>query len=115
LLIRKKIKMETPLILMPRGELSEGALNIKKMKKRVYIKIANLINFYKDINFLTTAEDEYEQVQNILGTTNVYKVSNIPNTEKNLVLNTKEDKKLKVVFLSRITQKKNLDYALETL
>lgn len=67
------------------------------------------------IHYLSTAEDEHDQIQKLLKTDKVHKVSNIPNTEKKISLNTKEEGKVKVVFLSRITQKKNLDYALETL
>lgn len=115
LILRKQLKLNTPFVLMPRGELSEGALNIKKTKKVSYIKFANFFGLLDKIHYLSTAEDEHVQIQKLLETDKVHKVSNIPNTKKELKLDTKEDGKLKVVFLSRITQKKNLDYALECL
>lgn len=115
LILRRQLKLSTPIILMPRGELSEGALNIKKTKKMFYLNVVRTIGLLKGIKYLTTANDEYEQVHKLLHTDKVYKVSNIPNTKKELTLNTKEDGHLKIVFLSRITPKKNLDYALETL
>lgn len=115
LFLRKQMKIHTPIVLMPRGELSEGALNIKKLKKVSYIRFANIFGLLDKIHYLSTAEDEHDQIQKLLETDKVHKVSNIPNTEKKISLNTKEEGMLKVVFISRITQKKNLDYALETL
>lgn len=115
LFLRKQLKVDTPIVLMPRGELSEGALNIKKPKKISYIKFAKIFDLLDNIHYLSTAEDEHNRIQKLLETDKVHKVSNIPNTEKRISLDTKEEGKLKVVFLSRITQKKNLDYALETL
>lgn len=115
LILRKQLKFDTPIVLMPRGELSKGALNIKKPKKVSYIRLAKIFGLLDRIHYLSTAEDEHDQIQKLLETDKVHKVSNIPNTEKKISLNTKEEGKLKVVFLSRITQKKNLDYALETL
>lgn len=115
LFLRKQLKIDTPFVLMPRGELSEGALNIKKTKKVSYIKFAKFFGLLDKIHYLSTAEDEHVQIQKLLETDKVHKVSNIPNTEKKISLDTKEEGKLKVVFLSRITQKKNLDYALKTL
>lgn len=115
LILRKQLKIDTPIVLMPRGELSEGALNIKKPKKVSFIRFAKIFGLLDRIHYLSTAEDEHDQIQKLLETDKVHKVLNIPNTEKKIFLNTKEEGKLKVVFLSRITQKKNLDYALETL
>lgn len=115
LFLRKQLNLQTPVILMPRGELSEGALSIRKTKKKLYIYSARIIGILNNIHYLTTAEDEYKQVHKLLATDNVNKVSNIPNTINKITLDTKEENKLKVVFLSRITQKKNLDYALEIL
>lgn len=115
LFMRKQFNLNTPIILMPRGELSEGALNIKRPKKMFYLNVAKTIGLLREIHYLTTADDEYEHVQKLLITDKIKKVSNIPNTEKKITLNTKVEETLKVVFLSRITQKKNLDYALETL
>lgn len=114
LFLRKQLNLNTPIVLMPRGELSEGALNIKKTKKMLYINVAKAIGILNGIHYLTTADDENEQVQKLLSTEKTFEVSNIPNTHKEITINTKEEKKLKVIFLSRITQKKNLDYALNT-
>lgn len=115
ILIYRFLRLKIPITLMPRGELSKGALDIKSTKKKIYIRIVKLTGFLKNIHYLATAQDEYEQVEKILATKKIKLLSNIPNTEKNIIINTKEQKILKVVFLSRITEKKNLDYALKTL
>lgn len=110
-----QLKLKTPIVLMPRGELSKGALNIKRMKKTLYIKLVNSVHFLENVNYIATAQDEFKQIENILSTDKINMLSNIPNIEKKIILDTKEDNKLKLVFVSRITSKKNLDYALETL
>lgn len=115
LLLRKLLKLETNILIMPRGELSEGALNIKKLKKMYYLHICKHLGLLNNINYLTTADDELKQVQLLLNQSNVYKVSNIPNLDKRVMLDTKNNNKLKIVFLSRIAQKKNLDYALNVV
>lgn len=115
LIYRKRFNLNTPIVLMPRGELSEGALNIKKSKKMMYLKVAKKFKLLNDIHYLSTAEDEYKQINYLLKTEKISKVSNIPNTEKKINLNTKDEGTLKLVFLSRITHKKNLDYALRIL
>ncbi len=74
-----------------------------------------LFGSFNSFNYIATAEDEYNQIKKILKTDQVNLLSNIPSTEKHHNLDSKENKKLKVVFLSRITEKKNLDYALKTL
>src|SRR5699024_6543450 len=58
LIMRRQMKLSTPIILMPRGELSEGALNIKKTKKMIYLSVVRTIGLLKGIKYLTTANDE---------------------------------------------------------
>lgn len=40
------------LIVAPRGELQENALNIKKIKKSVYLFLYKLLNIYKNLYFI---------------------------------------------------------------
>lgn len=116
LFLYKLLKLNQPIIMMPRGELSVGALKNKKIfKKTFYISLTKLLGFYKNVTFFSTAKDETAQIKKIMGNVDVYEVGNVPNTEKKLQLDTKNENELKVVFLSRITPKKNLLYSLETL
>ncbi|SEI76952.1 Glycosyltransferase involved in cell wall bisynthesis [Alkalibacterium gilvum] len=115
LILRKLLNINTPIVIMPRGELSQGALGIKKIKKTLYIKVIKTFKILNNIFYLTTADDEFHQVKLLLNTDKILQVSNIPNAKKELTLNTKKEDLLSIVFLSRITQKKNLDYALKSL
>lgn len=101
-------------LLAPRGELDSGALKLKYGKKIIFIKVAKIINLYKNIRFHATSDEEVKSIKKEISTRNyIYKVENLVllkemNTKKKI----KKEKELKVLFLSRITQKKNLDYAL---
>lgn len=113
--ILKLYKVSTPVILMPRGELSVGALSIKRSKKIFYINIYNLLKLGKNFYYLSTAEDEEKQINKLIKGEYIRLISNVPSGEKKIKCNTKKMHTLKVVFLSRITSKKNLDYAIESL
>lgn len=108
---------QTPLIVAPRGEFSTGAIAIKSLKKQIYITLAKFLRLYDSV--LWQASSIYEQ-NDIKA---VY-----PGAEVHIALNLlphhyassqesryKEVGSAKIVFLSRITPKKNLHMALEIL
>ncbi len=110
-----------PLLLAPRGEFSGGALSIKKNKKYIYINFSRRLFMYKDIYF--HASTEYEKID-VLSALKVnpdkIKIAiNVPADTKNEKFYTYDDnfnkKELKVVFLSRISRKKNLDFTIQIL
>src|SRR5690606_7126554 len=53
LVIFKKMKIKSEVIIAPRGELSIGALNIKKHKKTIFLKLNKIYNLYKGVSFHT--------------------------------------------------------------
>jgi glycosyltransferase involved in cell wall biosynthesis len=116
LLLKKLNLIESSIILAPRGELSHGALSLKPVKKNIFLKIAQLTNLYsKNIIFHATDATEEKDIKKNFSN----ELINIPNLISRLDMpheNTqKVTGKLKIVFLSRISAKKNLLYALETL
>ncbi|RTE51716.1 glycosyltransferase [Arenibacter aquaticus] len=58
LLVSKKHKI----IVSARGMLNTQAFSVKKFKKTTFISIANFINFYKNVEFHATNEDESAQI-----------------------------------------------------
>jgi glycosyltransferase involved in cell wall biosynthesis len=111
-----------PVIIAPRGEFSEGALRIKKWKKAVYIRLAKLMRLYKDIVWQASSDFEAVDIQRVMGecSSHVVIASNVLQEIKPLkdkgslhLRNTAEP--LKICFLSRVSPKKNLDYALHVL
>ncbi len=117
ILLLKKLKLiKSKIILAPRGEISDGALSLKAKKKKTFLKLAQIINLYtKDILFHATDRIEKDDIQSLFPN----KIIEIPNLTTSNIENfdssKKESGKLKIVFLSRISQKKNLIYALEIL
>ena len=58
---------QVPIILAPRGEFSPGALAIKRLKKKVYIKAAKLAGIYKGITWQASSEIERGDIERSLG------------------------------------------------
>lgn len=115
LILAKKFKISV--LLAPRGELCKGAFK-KKYKKIPYIIFLKLFRLKSNVNFQSTSIEETEAISNILGVSRskIFYLSNIPSLPKKKY-NYKEKKKdeVRLVFLSRIVSKKNLDFALECL
>jgi glycosyltransferase involved in cell wall biosynthesis len=104
-------------ILAPRGMLGKGALSIKPLKKKLFLKGFKLLGWHKKITWHATAASEQNEIQmhfghqvNIQMVTNLSKLPELDFKEKSKTINT-----LNVFFLSRISLKKNLLYALEIL
>lgn len=106
------------IILAPRGEFSEGALSQGLMKKRLYFKYSKLFGVYKNIDFQASSKLEFNDIKKQF-CTRIKIAMDIPDTTvidkrlKNLHLDDKST--LDIVFLSRISPMKNLDYALKVL
>jgi len=105
------------IILAPRGEFSPGALRIKKFKKDVYIKFFKLLRLKKNFIFHATDLSEENFVKSYFKENGIITIPNIPSIHKieNFKLPFKHKGKLKIVFISRISPKKNLEYAITCL
>jgi glycosyltransferase involved in cell wall biosynthesis len=109
----------TPIIIAPRGQLSSGALGINRIKKQFFLFLAKFLNFYKGAIWHASNEVEETEVRRWFGTPNsVVTVPNLsPKREEPQELNEIEKYPgiLKIVFISRISPKKNLAWALHSL
>jgi glycosyltransferase involved in cell wall biosynthesis len=116
-LFLKLIKLiKNKIILAPRGELSHGALSLKSKKKKVFLSVAKIFRFHsKDLIFHATDKIERFDIERLFPN----KVVEIPNLINNKICEFNNFKKetgaLNIVFLSRISEKKNLLYALKIL
>lgn len=111
------INSNTKIILAPRGMLGQGALSIKPLKKKIFLKGFKLLGWHKKITWHATAASELKEINMHFGhqvvvqtITNLSKLPSEKFKEK-----FKEENKLNVFFLSRISVKKNLFIALEML
>ena len=118
LLIRTFNIHKKRLIIAPRGELYSGALNIKKKKKYIFLKFAKFINIFTNIIWHATSKEEKIAINKIFPNSTVIISLNFYASLKGVshkkVSNSKDDK-LKIIYFSRITPKKNLKYCIEIL
>jgi glycosyltransferase involved in cell wall biosynthesis len=112
------------IILAPRGEFSSGALQIKSFKKRIFIFLTKLIGLYKNVFWQATSQLERKDIIKVLSVKeeSVLLATNLPQKTSELPEPNSSDREprssdsiLKIVFLSRISPKKNLSYALKVL
>lgn len=114
----KKLK-KCKIVLAPRGQFSSGALKIKEFKKKTYISIFKFLKLQNEILWHATTEIEKKDIISIFGRKIKINIAN------NLTIKYKDCKytkninkeigKIKIVFLSRITTKKNLKKAINLL
>ena len=117
-------------ILAPRGELSQGALALKHLKKNSFLTLAKASGFYRDI--LWQASSEYEK-DDIVQTfeKHLFDVFIVGNIAQNIFIASDLSSQyidnaeviecfakgcpIRLIFVSRISPKKNLDFALRVL
>ena len=111
-------------IIAPRGEFSPGAINIKRFKKKIFILITHIIGLYSDVTwhvssfheqndlfyFFKDSQHEKTKTKSIIAS-DLTDIVPKGMTKSSL----KEAGRLKVVFISRISPKKNLDGALKLI
>jgi len=113
-LISKILKNQ--IVIGPRGEFSRGALALKSVKKRLFIKLYKLFSLQKGIVFQASSEYEAEDIRRVLGNeVDIFISEDIGSQEYAKTLLKRSEKKLNIVFISRISPKKNLLGALEIL
>lgn len=108
-----------PVVLAPRGELDSGALALKLVKKRAFLPIAKCLGLYSGITWQASSELEARRVADVMSVP-LGRVLVAPILPGALGPSSDCDWRrpgdpLVTVFLSRISRKKNLDFALQAL
>jgi len=110
---------QCPVLLAPRGEFSISALALKSWKKKIYISIAKSTGILNNISWHASTNFEVDDIDRTIGRQSKTKLiaSDLPNlAEQQLAPSSRDhDEGLHIVFLSRISPMKNLDFALEVL
>ncbi|EME3491377.1 hypothetical protein CUM63_09020 [Enterococcus faecium] len=108
-------KLNFPVLFSPRGEVSRDRVkNLKAYKKIPYLYMVRKFGFYKGAWFHATSDDEFEGLKHYIGapTKRISYVRNIPVMPDNYRIGyNKEPGKIRMVFISRIHEVKNLKYA----
>jgi glycosyltransferase involved in cell wall biosynthesis len=109
----------TPVLLAPRGELSAGALGLKRTKKRLFLTLARWTGLHRGVIWQASSEMEREEIAAYsAGPAGV-----TPNIPARVEVSPsdlerkppKQSGQARFVFLSRLARKKNLDFALRLL
>jgi len=115
-LIVAKVLNKT-VILAPRGEFSEGALNIKAQKKRIFIAVYKLLQLHRGTVFQASSHYEANDIRKALSNNvDIQIAENIGSQEfaRELPMCSNSNS-INAVFVSRISPKKNLLVALKML
>lgn len=104
--------LKCDVILAPRGELTFGAMKIKASKKNIYLRLFKFFRIHKRITFHFTSIEEKLDAIKLLGNVNYIIAPNMHESIPEFKEKDKVSGKLELIFLSRISEKKNLHHAL---
>lgn len=115
--MRLSRKLNFPVLFSPRGEVSRDRVtNLKAYKKLPYLFFARHLGFYKGAWFHATSDDEFEGLEHYIGapTDRISYVRNIPVMPEDYRVDyEKNSGEIRIVFISRIHEVKNLKFAVE--
>ena len=129
LLIMRRLGLipSCPVVMAPRGELSEGALNFKKGRKWLYTTLSLRLQLYRSVLWQASSQREATQIRRVLissgkrsgiGAETVH-VTPEPTTIDSSIPNLEHVSKIpgiaRFVFLARISPIKNLGQAIREL
>ena len=116
-LIQKLCCQKSPVILAPRGEFSAGALSLKSIRKRLFIGLFKLLGMSNNTIFQASSTHEKEDIKNSLNISDeaIKIASDLPVAVQNSYTRQGDADLMKVVFLSRISPMKNLQFAIQSL
>ena len=109
-----------PVVIAPRGEFSTGALTFKRWKKEPFKWLASALGLYRGLTWQASSEQEAIDIRRAIGRVagNISVTRNLPQSLTGKPQDRAPSKTggpLRVVFLSRVTPMKNLDFALKVL
>ncbi len=108
-------------LITPRGHLGRGALEQKFVKKAGFLAVVRPLGLYSGLHWYATSAAERDEIVREFGPGEAARIRIIPNLPSTPITSAltvhlpKQPGSLRIVFLSRISRKKNLHFALETL
>jgi glycosyltransferase involved in cell wall biosynthesis len=104
-------------VVSPRGMLQHGSMRFKRTKKKAFLFLMRVLGLHRNTMFQATDEQESEDVKSFFPSNGGLRViPNLLNPEHIDPFHTpKSPGELSLVFLSRISRKKNLDFLLRVL
>lgn len=118
LVLKKSIQLKgIQIIICPRGMLQAGALSVKPLKKKLFLSAFKKAQLFKGVRWHATNEEEAADIhKNISKNAIAFVAYNIPKPPVTQIQPcSKQTGKLSLVYLSLITQKKNLLLLIDVL
>lgn len=115
-LLKKEQKVKH--ILAPRGMLGKEALAIKPLKKWIFLKVSKYFLFNNQLVWHASTPQEKKEIKDQYGkSTKCFVAQNLSSEIKQRSMENHQKKagSLRLVFLSRISRKKNLRFALDLM
>lgn len=119
LILNRMGKIKVPVILAPMGCFSMGALSHKSLKKHCFWRAFLILGLYKNITWSFTSDMEKQEAAKCIGrkkVRNYFIAEDLPKAYIDFSGKKNTEKKkgaLKIIFLSRICPKKNLEQAIK--
>jgi len=116
LLRRLGLVPRRPIIVSPRGEFSEGALDLKSARKTAYIRFARIAGLYRDTLIHATSEQELLEIRAAYPWAGDYAVAgNVRALLDPVPHRPRGAGPLRLAFIGRISPVKNLHFGIELL
>ena len=115
LLICNSLKINK-VVLAPRGMLGNGALQIKRNKKQIFLNLAKLFGLYNSVIWHVSSKFEKEQVLTYFKNADARVLTSLSKMKSSdEYFQNMPDEMLRMVVVARIAQVKNLDFLLSVL
>ncbi len=115
---KSRRKFDAPVVIAAMGLFDPGAYRISGLKKRIYMALTQIAGFYDDVSWSATNEEEAEHIAAALRcgkneisyhvAQDLPRLQQLSDKELEKKCRKKNKKSLSVIFLSRISPKKNL-------
>ncbi len=116
LLMSKIGCIKKPIVIASMGLFSPLAFKIKYYKKESFVMLCNILGIFSGIHWSTTSELEIAEVKGkVKSNADFFIAQDIPRKVHKKYVKKRVSENLKIVFISRISQKKNLLYAIKVL
>lgn len=109
-------KIQAKIVLAPRGMLRDKALAVKPLKKHLFLLYARFTGLFKNVHWQSTSQQESKEIKERIGSNvQMTEVSNLPANSCEVKFIEKQKGYVRLCFIARIVDIKNLNFAIEVL
>lgn len=109
-------KIQAKIVLAPRGMLRDKALAVKPLKKHLFLMYARFTGLFQNIHWQSTSQQESKEIKKRIGANvQMTEVSNLPANSCEVKFIEKQKGNLRLCFIARIVDIKNLNFAIDVL